>query len=515
MDWQRTRNFALAVALLVAGGRAAPGQTVAEKQQAQQFANQATRLATQQKYAEAADAMAEALKLDPKNDAYLAFAAKTASAAGKHADALKYAQDAVQINPMNPGHHAQLMRSAFLARDFDQAKESANKVVAFGAARAGKEAFAEAKNLLAKGDTLKVDYLYAEALRLHREAKQAEALAAVNEALAVDGTRKELAELRAKLEPLAADEATDRHALKAPTEAERSVEGLAKYLAQPAKNDRAKARAVYRWVTDRVAYDAEAFFADREGDVTPEAVLKSRKCLCAGYINLFAKLCSEAGLEAVTVTGYAKGYGFKSGADLAKFAHGWNAVKLDGNWHLVDPTWGAGSPNEQKKFVKAYREDRFLVSPEQFIFDHFPTDPKWQLLPTAVSKEEFQRWPRVPADLFLVGFTVKDVRASLRADPAPGAFVEILTPPAGCRVTVHAAPLEKKLAAGAKLHFRVEVTGAQAVVIVNGGKPMPLTRKGDVFEGEGAARAGELTVSVKPAGGPANTLWHILKYDVE
>jgi len=32
-------------------------------------------------------------------------------------------------------------------------------------------------------------------------------------------------------------------------------------------------------------------------------------------------------------------------------------------------------------------------------------------------------------------------------------------------------------------------------VIVNGGKPMPLTRKGDVFEGEGAARAGEHPVA--------------------
>ena len=41
---------------------------------------------------------------------------------------------------------------------------------------------------------------------------------------------------------------------------------LADYLARPCKTDRDKARAAYRWITDRIAYDAEAFFTGKRGD---------------------------------------------------------------------------------------------------------------------------------------------------------------------------------------------------------------------------------------------------------
>ncbi|MCS7045368.1 MAG: transglutaminase-like domain-containing protein, partial [Gemmataceae bacterium] len=53
--------------------------------------------------------------------------------------------------------------------------------------------------------------------------------------------------------------AIDQHALKAPPEAEASLDSLAEYLAKPCKTDRDKARAIYRWITDRIAYDVERF----------------------------------------------------------------------------------------------------------------------------------------------------------------------------------------------------------------------------------------------------------------
>jgi uncharacterized protein (TIGR03000 family) len=41
-------------------------------------------------------------------------------------------------------------------------------------------------------------------------------------------------------------------------------------------------------------------------------------------------------------------------------AHAWNAVKLDGEWHLVDATWGAGGIKD-KQFVKKFKDYYFLA----------------------------------------------------------------------------------------------------------------------------------------------------------
>jgi hypothetical protein len=43
--------------------------------------------------------------------------------------------------------------------------------------------------------------------------------------------------------------AIDAHALNAPANVEKSVETLAKYLTAPAKNNKEKARAIFRWIT--------------------------------------------------------------------------------------------------------------------------------------------------------------------------------------------------------------------------------------------------------------------------
>src|SRR5580704_9177499 len=72
-------------------------------------------------------------------------------------------------------------------------------------------------------------------------------------------------------------EAIDQHALKAGPDDESSVASLAAYLKSVCKTDKEKARAIFRWITDRVRYDADAFFSGKPSDTIPEAVLKSRK----------------------------------------------------------------------------------------------------------------------------------------------------------------------------------------------------------------------------------------------
>src|SRR5579859_2355769 len=56
----------------------------------------------------------------------------------------------------------------------------------------------------------------------------------------------------------------DRHALDTPKSAERSIAGLAAYLIRPARDDREKARALFRWITANIAYDDIAALTGRQ-----------------------------------------------------------------------------------------------------------------------------------------------------------------------------------------------------------------------------------------------------------
>ena len=109
----------------------------------------------------------------------------------------------------------------------------------------------------------------------------------------------------------------DAHSLKATDKDEASLPGLARYLAKPCKTDRDKARAIYRWITDRIAYDAEAASTGRIPAQSPAAVLKTRKAVCQGFADLFVDLSQRMGLKAVRIPGWAKIATHKSGDKVA------------------------------------------------------------------------------------------------------------------------------------------------------------------------------------------------------
>ena len=346
--------------------------------------------------------MQKAVELVPDNDVYLAFLAKLEFHEGKVADALAHGRKAIDLKPDNAKHFAVVMRGAFAAKEYEIAKDAARKILLLGAKSAGLAP--EAQALLTKAEIAGSERLYDAAAASPTSDNIAAALAAVSVAAKMEPKNKAHREHLTELEALANESKLDSHALKAPAEVEKSLDDLAAYLVKPAKSDRVKARLIYRWITDRVAYDADSFLNKTRGDNTPEGVLTSRKCVCEGYSRLFDALAKRAGLEEVRVTGVAKGAGTPD--DQGPVGHAWNAVKLDGQWRLVDSTWGAGSLNGAK-FRKGYDDYYLFVAPERLIFTHFPEDSKWQLLDPPVSRDEFDAWPHADRNFFkaFVGVT--------------------------------------------------------------------------------------------------------------
>jgi hypothetical protein len=212
-------------------------------------------------------------------------------------------------------------------------------------------------------------------------------------------------------------EEIDRHALSAPASSEVSVQSLAAYLIEPAKNDREKARAIFRWITDNIDYNVEVFFKGGTGPTNSEDVLKSRKSVCYGYSDIFLSLAREAGMQAVRISGYGKGYGYQPGENFMGPAnHAWNGVMINGSWYLIDSTWGAGYVGRDRKYVRRFDDHFFMTPPSQFIYDHFPDDTRWQLLDRPVSKPEYENLVYLEPDFFRLDLKPFQKNGTISAD---------------------------------------------------------------------------------------------------
>lgn len=169
-----------------------------------------------------------------------------------------------------------------------------------------------------------------------------------------------------------------------------------------------KARAIFIWITENIAYDYKYFNKYAYKGKDPKTftckddedcalkkkiwetkyinrVLRKGKAVCQGYSMLFKKMCDLAGLQSEIITGYVRTEYYQVGT-VGTLDHAWNAVWLDSAYYLLDATWAAGScaKNGNGKllwFQKDYKEYYWLTPPADFARNHFPEKNKWSLLP--------------------------------------------------------------------------------------------------------------------------------------
>ena len=173
-----------------------------------------------------------------------------------------------------------------------------------------------------------------------------------------------------------------------PAEDTHSVGTLAAALTDGLAGDEAKAYAIYSWVAHNLTYDRLAVenvttYASLE-EVTNEALTK-RMGVCMHYAQLMDALADEAGIPSLVVSGYVK-----SDREIYKIPHAWNALKIEGDWYLFDPTWGSGYFDRSTKLYRQeFSEKYFKIPPSQMIKTHMPFDPLMQMLYYPRSASEF------------------------------------------------------------------------------------------------------------------------------
>jgi Transglutaminase-like superfamily len=164
------------------------------------------------------------------------------------------------------------------------------------------------------------------------------------------------------------------------TQIQDDVTSIAQKLTSNLSDDSLKITAIYFWITANIQYDHR--FKNRvEGDTTltqePYNVVKTKRAVCIGYAKMFRELCQMSNIKAYIVEGIVKnGNGF-----LEREGHAWNVVLLNGNYYLLDATWGA----ESAELAQNY----FLRGPSVFLQNHLPDDPIWQLLTQPIGYQCF------------------------------------------------------------------------------------------------------------------------------
>jgi len=178
---------------------------------------------------------------------------------------------------------------------------------------------------------------------------------------------------------------------KAYSESEIIFEDLVHYLIQPTDNESEKAEILFYWIAHNIDYDTEAYVS-KSYLTNKNDILKSKKGVCADYANLYKSMCDLAKVECHVIIGYAKGYGYSKGNVFPDTNHAWNVVKVDGEFKLVDTTWGSGSAkpiNGKLTYIRELDIEEVLVKPGRFSECHLPADPRWQLLTKPISMERF------------------------------------------------------------------------------------------------------------------------------
>ncbi|MFD1139761.1 transglutaminase domain-containing protein [Larkinella insperata] len=198
----------------------------------------------------------------------------------------------------------------------------------------------------------------------------------------------------------------DAYARNTPDAYARNIAALSDYLTTPARTDMDKVRVIYAWMVSHIRYDMAAvnnrgsqrYYSELE---YANRVLRQRKGLCTGYSLLFKYLLKRAGVEAITIRGYARTEDREAGNPVKMIDHEWNAVNIEDEWFLLDLAWAVTTASEGEGSNDFY----FLTPPELFVSQHFPTDPRWQLLGQPLTKSEFDRFPKLYDPYFQLGFS--------------------------------------------------------------------------------------------------------------
>jgi len=187
-----------------------------------------------------------------------------------------------------------------------------------------------------------------------------------------------------------------------------------------------RVRAAFIWLTHNIAYGKPGNLArkhyrkikyssieERDEQIYDfvyskiDISFKARTGVCIDYSLMLNALLEQFKLPSKVISGIAKTDVKDIGGENLFKKHSWNAVRIEGEWKLMDATWAAGYVEKRsRKFVRSYLDHYFFTAPSAFVLSHFPSKQEWQLTDVPVNMASFLGSPIFMPDYFKKGIVL-------------------------------------------------------------------------------------------------------------
>lgn len=193
----------------------------------------------------------------------------------------------------------------------------------------------------------------------------------------------------------------------------RNAKDLAERINSDFSSEEEKVKALFCWITDKIKYDLKEFYNPNretqtrfryrtleERDKILEEIkdklvtktLSSRKGVCEGYAQTFAKVCNLLGIENEIIKGYVRTNYRDINRPVSLPNHAWNAVKINNKWMYIDTTWASGfviNGQWEKKFIPYF----YNIPVKTYFKTHYPEKSIWKLRVGRMEKNDFYNQP--------------------------------------------------------------------------------------------------------------------------
>jgi hypothetical protein len=159
------------------------------------------------------------------------------------------------------------------------------------------------------------------------------------------------------------------------------------YVCRPHRSDVQRLRAIFTWVSERVAWEE-----DFDGQIDTRRVVQSKRGCSHEVAVLVVEMCHAINIHAEVVRGHLKMPGEDLDLDaLNRPNHYWNAILVDNEWRIMDcslasPTnprralFSSISPSIAEPFY-------FLTKPLELCYTHVPLDAAHQHIVPLISPD--------------------------------------------------------------------------------------------------------------------------------
>jgi hypothetical protein len=192
--------------------------------------------------------------------------------------------------------------------------------------------------------------------------------------------------------------------------------------------DSLRVRAAFIWITHHMGYGkvkgaelegAQKISFHSESDkhkkirqlvnLKIDRSFNARIGVCIDFSLMLHELCRQFDIPSKVIAGVAKNEIKDIRGDQVFKNHSWNAVQIEGQWKLLDPTWASGHFDlERGKFERKLIEHYFFTEPAEFVKHHLPSNPDWQLLDQPLDAKSFYGAPIYFPDYFGKGIALSE-----------------------------------------------------------------------------------------------------------